>query len=51
MFSYKVDEQIRIELLQHYHQKELFELVDCNRSHSRPWLLWVDKRKSVEDFD
>jgi ribosomal-protein-serine acetyltransferase len=26
-------------------------LVDCNRSHLRPWLLWVDKRKSVEDFD
>lgn len=51
MFSYKVNEQIEIELLQQHHKNELFELVDRNRSHLRQWLLWVDKRKSAEDFN
>ena len=38
MFSYKVNEQIEIELLQQHHKNELFELVDRNRSHLRQWL-------------
>ena len=51
MFSFKVDNQIRIELLQQQHKEELFELVDNNRGHLRKWLLWVDNRKSAEDFE
>ncbi|WP_421385216.1 GNAT family N-acetyltransferase [Bacillus salacetis] len=50
MFSFKVDEEISIELLQQHQKEELFELVDENRDHLRKWLLWVDKRKSSEDF-
>ncbi|WP_342433140.1 GNAT family protein [Neobacillus sp. FSL H8-0543] len=50
MFSYKVDEQIEIELLQQHHKEELFHLIDSNREHLRKWLLWVDKRKSAADF-
>jgi ribosomal-protein-serine acetyltransferase len=51
VFSYKVDEQIEIELLQQQHKEELFTLIDTNREHLRKWLLWVDKRKSAEDFE
>ena len=51
MFSFKVDEEISIELLQQHHKEELFELIDLNREHLRKWLLWVDKRKSAEDFE
>ncbi|MGE7186224.1 GNAT family N-acetyltransferase [Peribacillus sp. NPDC006672] len=51
MFSFKVDNQIRIELLQQQHKEELFKLVDNNREHLRKWLLWVDKRKSAQDFE
>jgi ribosomal-protein-serine acetyltransferase len=51
MFSFKVDEQIEIELLQQHHKEELYELINENRYHLRKWLLWVDKRKSVEDFE
>jgi ribosomal-protein-serine acetyltransferase len=51
MFSFKVDEQIEIELLQQHHKKELYNLVNENRDHLRKWLLWVDKRKSAEDFE
>ncbi|MFB6804627.1 hypothetical protein [Peribacillus butanolivorans] len=42
MFSFKVDNQIGIELLQQQHKEELFKLVDNNREHLRKWLLWVD---------
>ncbi|WP_066308957.1 GNAT family N-acetyltransferase [Bacillus sp. FJAT-29814] len=51
MFTFKVDEEIVIELFQQHHKEELFELVDTNREYLRKWLLWVDKRKSAEDFE
>lgn len=50
MFSFKVDEEISIELLQLHQKKELYELIDANREHLRRWLLWVDKRKLEDDF-
>ncbi|WP_313892431.1 GNAT family protein [Psychrobacillus sp.] len=50
MFSFKVNNQIEIELLQQQHKDELYNLVDTNREYLRKWLLWVDKRKSAEDF-
>ncbi|WP_417899842.1 GNAT family protein [Bacillus haimaensis] len=51
MFSFKVDNEISIELLQIQQKEELFTLIDANREHLRKWLLWVDKRKSPDDFD
>ena len=51
MFPFKVDEEISIELLQLQHKEELFNMIDANRKHLRKWLLWVDKRKSPDDFD
>ncbi|WP_110927933.1 GNAT family N-acetyltransferase [Bacillus massiliglaciei] len=51
MFSFKVDEEITIDLLQQYNREELYELIDTNREHLRKWLLWVDKRKSAKDFE
>lgn len=51
MFSFKVDEEILIELMQQHHKEELYALIDNNRHHLRKWLLWVDKRKSAEDLE
>lgn len=51
LFSYRVDEEISIEMFQQHHKEELFELIDTNRAHLREWLQWVDKRKSPEDFE
>ena len=51
MFSFNVDNQIKIEMLQQQHKEELFDLIDNNRDHLRKWLLWVDKRKSAQDFE
>ncbi len=33
MFSFKVDEEIEMELLQQHHKEELFELIDRNRKY------------------
>ena len=51
MFSFKVDEEIEIELMQQHHKEELYALIDTNREHLRTWLLWVDKRKASEDLE
>lgn len=51
MFSFRVDDELKIELIQQQHKEELFRLVDTNREHLRKWLLWVDKRQTAEDFD
>ncbi|MGG3941177.1 GNAT family protein [Peribacillus psychrosaccharolyticus] len=51
MFSFQVDDELKIELIQQQHKEELFRLIDTNREHLRKWLLWVDKRQTAEDFD
>ncbi|MFI8574461.1 GNAT family N-acetyltransferase [Rossellomorea aquimaris] len=51
MFSFNVNEDISIEILQQHHKDELYELIDSNREHLRRWLLWVDKRQSPKDFE
>jgi ribosomal-protein-serine acetyltransferase len=51
MFTFKVDHEISLELLQQHHKEELYCLIDQNREHLRKWLLWVDKRKRPEDFE
>jgi ribosomal-protein-serine acetyltransferase len=51
LFSFKVDEEIEIELFQQHHKEELFELIDSNREYLRKWLTWVDKRTTPEDFE
>ena len=51
MFSYQVDKEIELVLLQQHDKEELFELIDYNRKHLRQWLLWVDERTCAEDFE
>lgn len=51
MFYFKVNESIKLELIQHDKKEELYELIDHNREHLRKWLPWVDKRKSPADLD
>ena len=51
MFSFKVNRQIELQLLQHLHSRELFKLMDANRKHLRPWHPWVDLLHSNADLD
>lgn len=46
----KVDEELRLELIDEHHAEETFKVIDANREHLRVWLPWVDYTTSVEGF-
>lgn len=49
MFQYKVDEDIKLKMLEEKHGKELFFLVEKNRVYLREWLPWLDRNQTEED--
>jgi len=51
MFCRTVNEQIELRLVDRQHREELFELLDSNRGHLRPWLPWVDMLRSVSHVE
>jgi ribosomal-protein-serine acetyltransferase len=50
VFTLKVDQEIELQLFQHHHANELFDLVDKNRFHLRRWLPWVDSMDSPYQY-
>lgn len=48
MFSYPVDQDIELRLLEDRHAVELFALTHKNREYLRQWLGWVDYTQSVD---
>jgi ribosomal-protein-serine acetyltransferase len=50
MFSYKIDDEVSLHLLEKHHAEEVFELVDQNRAYLREWLPWVDNMTSPEEY-
>ena len=51
MFSHKVNGQIEMRLFEHPHSRELFNVLEANRSHLRPWHPWVDLIRCNADLD
>jgi ribosomal-protein-serine acetyltransferase len=51
MFSHKINGQIELRLIQHPHNRELFQVLDANREHLRPWHPWIDLIRSNADLD
>lgn len=49
MFEFKLNDEIRLRLLETRHAEELFDLVDANRDHLRSWLPWVDRTQELAD--
>lgn len=49
MFTYAIDEDTVLKLLDIEDAKALFALTDANREHLRKWLPWVDHTRSVAD--
>lgn len=49
MFTYRVNEEIELRLVDFSHCNELHELIDKNRKFLRIWLGWVDKDELIED--
>jgi ribosomal-protein-serine acetyltransferase len=48
MFSYRVDDEIELRLLEERHAETLFALVDANRDYLRQWLPWLDDNRDPE---
>jgi ribosomal-protein-serine acetyltransferase len=51
MFPFRLDSSLALELLAPRHAQELYEAVDENREHLRPWMPWVESTKSVHDIE
>lgn len=49
MFYFKLDDSSELRLFEEYHARDLFLVVDSNRSHLRQWLPWVDMTRRIED--
>jgi ribosomal-protein-serine acetyltransferase len=49
MFRTRIGEQTELALMEHRHARELFTLIDSNRAHLRPWMNWVDQRRTLGD--
>ena len=44
----KIDDKIRIELIEEKHTQPIFEMVNNNRKHLRPWLPFVDRMQTAD---
>lgn len=51
MFTFKVDEEIELQLFQLNDCKRLYNLVNENRNHLRDWLPWVDDMSSHYQYE
>lgn len=49
MFTYAVDDQTVLRLLERRHAPALYALTNSCRPHLRRWLPWVDATRSVDD--
>ncbi|WP_226577822.1 GNAT family N-acetyltransferase [Halobacillus litoralis] len=49
MFTYKINEDTELRLLEVRHAEELFQLTDASRNSLRKWLPWIDSTKTVEN--
>jgi ribosomal-protein-serine acetyltransferase len=43
-----IDNTLRLELITEKHAQPIFDMVDANRLHLRPWLPFVDRMQTVE---
>lgn len=51
VFSEKVNVQMELQLIEHSHCGELFNVIDANRNHLRLWHPWVDLIRSAPNLD
>lgn len=49
MLDVELDKELSLRLLEDWHAKELYELIDRNREHLHPWFSWVDQVHSEND--
>lgn len=50
MFTFQVQPNLTLALLQPHHSQEIYNLVDTNRQHLKHWLGWVDGVQSPDIY-
>jgi ribosomal-protein-serine acetyltransferase len=50
MFSYKIDDETEIRLLEQRHAEEMLALTEKNRERLREWFSWLDDTRTVQDL-
>lgn len=51
MLQIDIDEELRLEKLNHSHAQGIFDLVNTNREYLRKWLTFVDTTTSIQDTE
>lgn len=51
MLHIEIDEELRLEKLNHTHAKGIFDLINSNREYLRKWLTFVDSTTSLTDTE
>lgn len=51
MLQIDIDEELRLEKLNHSHAQGIFNLVNSNRAYLRKWLTFVDTTTSIDDTE
>lgn len=49
MFSYIIDDEVELRLIEVHHAEKLDALVEQNVEHLRPWSAWIKDERSIED--
>ncbi|HEX2619356.1 MAG TPA: GNAT family protein [Phototrophicaceae bacterium] len=49
MFTYTVDDELELRILEERHAEDLFNLTEANRNYLNEWLMWADDIRSVAD--
>jgi len=49
LFTYKLNDETELRILEMRHAEELFVLTDQSRTYLREWLPWLDFTKTVND--
>jgi ribosomal-protein-serine acetyltransferase len=49
MFRWPIQDGVELAIVEQRHAQELSELIEANRAHLRPWLNWIDQRRTVAD--
>jgi ribosomal-protein-serine acetyltransferase len=49
MFCIRIGGQTELALMEHRNAPELFALIEANRAHLRPWMSWLEQRRTLVD--
>ena len=47
-FTWAIDDELSLRLLEPRHAEEVYALIDRNREHLRPWFRWAPGLESAE---